>query len=169
MKKNLWTWQSKEVCKILQKNKLYTPEFDKTNFPHPSQRSAYEIVLNKLREIYHNPKISGFVFCIGGSNSFPNLYTKEDYYNCVDDAGEPSGVIFPEDKYNLLHLRVPDYYTRLKIDFYRYSDLIYSFMDPNELPISIAMRDLYLPNGISDTFELEVYHLPVIKSEWIVK
>lgn len=40
MKKNLWTWQSKEVCKILQKSKLYTPEFDKTNFPHPSQRSS---------------------------------------------------------------------------------------------------------------------------------
>jgi hypothetical protein len=172
-----WTFQRKDLVSKLSESGELIPDFSSLIGTDSAFRlPAYNHIL-KDYNTKNNSNHKGLIFGIVGSEDYGELNTMNDLYHLLEDVGYPGGTYYPPDSHMLLKIIVPSDINILKIDFYRFSDLIFTY-DQNEEKErqEHVISNLYKPNGADSMFdtpgsngkwELLQGHIPYIKLDWI--
>ncbi|MBR1455086.1 MAG: hypothetical protein IJ593_10670 [Lachnospiraceae bacterium] len=173
-----WTFQRNELIQELLNNGKLEPDFSIDKKITGLSILAYR----KILETYNNINKTSYKGLIFGYDGTEVNY-RNNFKNVIEtwkEVGEPGGAIFNDENHLLLELEIPsnENIAVLRVDFYRFSDLLYYYKYPNELEddgltIENIENTLYLPNISTEfnstKFEFPIGHIPFIKKEWISK
>lgn len=165
---HLWTWQTNKRVARLNQDGIIHPKFEATVFSNDGQRKAYEYILSRYNSRV-SVKADGLIFCVEGGGMYETLSNLGMYRSFIKYAGDPSGMTFNPATHTLLHLLVPASQAFLSIEMYRYTDLIYSFMEPQELDPEEVKTSLFLRDGKAGGWNIKIVHLPKIERDWVVE
>lgn len=178
-----WTFQRKDLVEKLSETGELIPDFSSPIVPKNPDDDDYSyrlLAYNHALKDYNtknNSSYKGLIFGIVGSEDYGELNNMNDLYKLLEDVGYPGGTYYSPDSHMLLKLIIPDDVDILKIDFYRFADLIFTYSENEDKERQEHVIDnLYKPNGADDMFdepgsngkwELLQGHIPYIKLDWV--
>lgn len=150
----LWSYQPQERVEILIHGEPVIPDWTGNPEIRGSSLSAYQYIAQ-----CYSKDIKGLIF---GHIAESKEELVDNWMRC----GAPSGAIFADRP--LLKIYVPEDVRIMVIDFYCFSDLMFSEEEKfSEQELECCKKHLFLPNG--KTYQLPIGHIPYILPGWNIE